>query len=224
MGLEYTELILALEEAFGIQFEEKEISKVTTPRMLGDIAFSRLQHGEAHACQTHRAFCVLRREMASLLGLRRRAITLDTPLDDAIPKKRRKEIWPRLRQAVGARSWPDLVRPRWVTGLSTAASLAVTAACLFSLLDGCGLLLGFFLGCVFLHVVVVKLTVPLRTCIPRHIGSVRDLIPYALTSNEVKWTREGVSIVLKKAVMDVFALPEAKYFEDADFVHDLGMG
>ena len=72
-------------------------------------------------------------------------------------------------------------------------------------------------------VIAVIITMPWKIYIPLQFKSIRDLIPYAITSDRVKWDREGVSIRVKQIVTEQFGLKESKYTEDSRFVEDFGM-
>jgi hypothetical protein len=61
------------------------------------------------------------------------------------------------------------------------------------------------------------------TQIPRGIKTIRDLVPYAVTSEQIKWTRDQVSELVKKIVLEQLNLSEADYREDAHFVDDFGL-
>jgi hypothetical protein len=58
--------------------------------------------------------------------------------------------------------------------------------------------------------------------IPGRIKSVRDLVPYAATSEKLEWSRDEVAQVVRGIVDHVLAAGE-RYCEDADFVRDLGL-
>jgi hypothetical protein len=62
-----------------------------------------------------------------------------------------------------------------------------------------------------------------RTRIPRQLKKIRDLVPYAGTSDHITWTREKVSLTVKMLVMEQLGLSESDYHEDARFAEDLGL-
>ena len=53
--------------------------------------------------------------------------------------------------------------------------------------------------------------------------TVKDLLFFAITSDEISWTREQVSERVKKIVIEQLGLSEDDYFEDADLIRDFGM-
>jgi len=69
----------------------------------------------------------------------------------------------------------------------------------------------------------INLTKKYMTRIPRRIKTIRDLVPYAVTSEQIKWTRDQVSELVKKIVLEQLNLSEADYREEAHFIDDFGL-
>lgn len=67
------------------------------------------------------------------------------------------------------------------------------------------------------------LTEPSRRSIPNRFKTIRDLIPFVVTSNSVSWSCEMVAKVVKKIVIEQLGLKESKYSETASFINDLGV-
>lgn len=132
MGLDGVELVMALEEAFGVELKDEEVFKAVTPRLIGDIIFSKLQATDERVCQSQRSFYVLRRALMRQFGLRRGEVTLDRKLREFIPRERERDLWPALKEAVQARSWPRLVRSRRLVRGCQAVGTALFAACRLS--------------------------------------------------------------------------------------------
>ena len=59
--------------------------------------------------------------------------------------------------------------------------------------------------------------------IPRTHSTVRDLVPFAVTSTEISWSPNDVAWQVKKLVMEQLGVSEKDYREDAHFIHDFGM-
>lgn len=123
MGLDGVELVMVLEESFGVELKDDEVGKAVTPRMVGDLIFAQLSATDEKTCQTQRAFYVLRKELRQLFGLHRKQVTLDTPIRPLMPRRKERELWPQLGVAVAARKWPRLVRPRWMSRSITLPSV-----------------------------------------------------------------------------------------------------
>ena len=228
MGLDGVELVMALEESFGVELKDEEVVKTVTPRMVGDLIFAKLSTTDEKTCQTQRAFYVLRRGMMTPLGLQRTQVNLDAPIRSLMPRHKERELWPQLGVAVAARKWPRLARPRWLSRSITLGGLALWVALpylsiRYSFGLPVGIIGGLFAGGLF-AIFALRFTRPCELYIPTRFKTVRDLIPPVLTSEHIKWTREQVSKLVKKIVMEQLGVPESKYTEDSNFVHDLGMG
>jgi len=59
--------------------------------------------------------------------------------------------------------------------------------------------------------------------IPHRYWRVRDLVPFAVTSEAIAWTRDQVACLVKKLVIEQLGLKPGEYREDANFVKDLGV-
>jgi len=69
-----------------------------------------------------------------------------------------------------------------------------------------------------------RLTRPFRVYIPANIQSVRDMMPYAITSAKLDgWTRDEVSAVVKRLVSDQLGIRESEYTEDSSFSEDFNL-
>jgi acyl carrier protein/uncharacterized membrane protein len=244
MGLEAVELVMELEEAFGVRLEAGEFSGSPTPRMIGDLIFSKLESTKERSCSSQRAFYLLRRMFISTFSLERKTVTPDMPFRNLIPKARERELWQQMKDVIAARQWPALERPLWMSRSLLVVALVIVGlvicASIYSSINTgehaisstiSAMMGGLIRGIVFVMILAVPslvvvdlLTRSFRVCIPSRFQSIRDLIPYALTSERLKWTREGVSIVIKRIVMEQFGIKESEYTEDSRFIEDFGMG
>lgn len=228
MGLDGVELVMALEESFGVELKDDEVVETVTPCLVGDLIFSKLQTTDETVCQTQRAFYILRRAFVSTFNLKRSDVSLDMSFRSLISAEREREVWPQLQVGVAARHWPDLSRPVWMTRLTTACSVAVLALAVFiSFRLHWGLTVGIIIGgilAIVFAIVAARLTIPFKQYIPARLQTVRDLVPLAMTSDSITWTREQVSTLVKRVVMEQLGIPESKYTEDSHFIDDFGMG
>jgi len=224
MGLQGVELIMDFEEAFGIELTDGEAIESVTPRMMGDAIFSKLKATDERTCQSQRAFYILRRALVKMFNVDRKSIKPDTRFRDFIEKSREKEIWEQMRLAVAARSWPKLTLPLTVSRFLTAATLAILSMMVYAAIcsSELGCVGGIILLVVFLRI-SNELAPPYRNYIPPRFKTVRDLVPYAITSDQIKWTREQVSVLVKQIVTEALGVKESEYTEDSRFVEDLGM-
>lgn len=229
MGLDGVELIMAVEETFGVAISDADAATLTTPRRLIDCVLGKLRLNECAACSSQRAFYLLRRAFVQEFGVARRAFSLDTPLTAFFPAGGDiRPVWERLRERVQVRRWPVLRRPLWMSAGITVLSLLVAGGipCWVQYVSPWGGLS--WLAALPLGVAVIagalRVTRPCQTRLPWSARRVRDLVPYAESSSQVEWNRDAVARKVKELVMEILGLAETQYREDADFVKDLGLG
>jgi acyl carrier protein len=230
MGLDGVELVMAFEESFGISINDADAAAAVTPGMVVDLVCRQLDMTDARACQTQRAFYLLRRALMNLTQKPRRAITPTTPLRDLFDTNDARVIWPQLQAAVDARGWPKLARPRWLENLLLVTFVFLVLGLPFLLCRLCtgwflsaGFFVAMFIAALLLMWGVTVVTRPLLRAIPRRLQTVGDLTPWVLTSNQIQWSRELVRTRVKRIVIEQLGIAEAKYSEDANFVRDFGM-
>jgi acyl carrier protein len=126
MGLDSVELVLEVEDAFGLSIPDEDADSLTTVGMLYDYVLAHRFHGTQDACLTSMTFYKLRRGLMLVLQLPRNAVRTSTELSAIIPKRRRR-IWRALEKATGFRL-PFLRRPRWGAALATLTTIGLGIA------------------------------------------------------------------------------------------------
>jgi acyl carrier protein len=218
MGLDGVELVMDLEETFGITIADAEAQECITPAAIIEMVLAKLQLGDERVCMSQRAFYQLRKGLTQAMGVSRRNVTLDTDVRSLAAARPERIVWEDLKKSVQARSWPALVRPPWlVAGLWFL--FLVTFGVLFFLFGGTLAAL----GAVLVGSAAIRITEPLRSRIPPRCSPIRKLVPFAATSDAVVWTREGVVARVRELVISHLGLREEQYREDAHLVKDLGM-
>jgi acyl carrier protein len=230
MGLDGIELILATEEAFGVTLDDVDIAKVVTPRDLGDLVYKQLETTNEEICQNQKAFYILRKVLMKIYGLKRDDITLEFRLDTVIPKDKQKEHWLNLKEFVKARSWPKLLQPQWMLKLRSVSLLflLICPVVLFMIFLPVYIAWSGFLVAVTLMVlfqrVFEKKTMRYRCRIPEIYLTIKALVHFVKTSNDIKWTRDQVQKQLRTVIIEKLGLKESQYNDDSSFVADFGMG
>lgn len=229
MGLDGVELIMALEEAFGVELEDDEASDwaYRTPRSIGDYIFSKLEQSEEGYCLSQRTFYSLRNELIHILKLKRNEVRPDSPLRSFITPDKEKQIWLTLKDGIGAKRWPELARPKWLTRSLVIVSLSVSGATwIYFSSRSMALDSGFTTGvgaAVLFAMTGTLLTRPFKNRIPAFLVTIRDLVPYAVKIDNVAWTRKQVSELVKLTVLEQLDISEEQYNEDYRFIEDYGL-
>jgi acyl carrier protein len=218
MGLDGIELVMALEERFGVTITDAEAEACFTPAAVIELIFGKLRASDERVCVSQRAFYLLRKGLTRALGVSRRSVALSSDIRSFTAGRSDREVWDDLKTAVQARSWPALARPLWLVVslwlLSLGAFCAFFAVFPWYVAAFCTGFLAFFADWI---------TRPLRSRIPARFSRIRELVPFAVTSDVIAWTRDQVASLVKKLVIEQLGLREGQYREDAHFIKDLGL-
>lgn len=122
MGLDGVELIMAWEEAFGVEFSDEDASRIVTPRDAIELIASRVTVTEDAPCLEQRAFYVLRAALRELSSAERRRIRPFTPLSHLWPLAPPDAVAVRLGGRLGLKDAIPLSR------LSTVGELSIWLA------------------------------------------------------------------------------------------------
>lgn len=226
MGLDTVELLLEVEECFGVTITDESAAQLATPRMLAShvaqLLAARLPDDKSAspgACLSQRAFYQLRRILIAETGLSRNALRPETPLLSVFPEPRRA-TWRRLRRSLAARDLPRLTVSTRISTLVqiVAVSLSVLFAAYLTL-PPMALLAAAFAGW-FLSLAICD---RLGTHLPSRLKTLGDLVPYIPVEPPTVW-REGEilqQVCLLTARISGLSLEQID--PDAHFVHDLGL-
>lgn len=125
MGLDGVELIMALEDEFGIEIPDRDLADVRTVGDLHALITAKLAAVAAGGgCPTSAAFYYLRAGLVTATGRERRSITPDSRLSELLPRAGRRRRWRQVLETAGV-YLPPLRFPRAVEGVITVAALAV---------------------------------------------------------------------------------------------------
>ena len=129
MGLDAVEMILAVEEEFGIAIPDADAAGMITPALL--ISYVREAVGsraESQACISLRAFHRVRAGLMKSTGVGRSEVTLRTRINKLFSGPRRMELWKDFQVQASLAALPDLgfgagwlFSPRSVNDLVTVA-------------------------------------------------------------------------------------------------------
>jgi acyl carrier protein len=218
MGLDGVELVMAIEEGFGVTIADAEAEACFTPAAVIDLVFGKLRATDERVCVSQRGFYLLRKGMTQTLGISRRTVDLSADIRSLTAGRSERKVWSELEATVQARSWPALARPRWLTAsmwvLSLGTFCGLFAQFHWAIAAACSALVAY---------IAARGTRPFRSRIPARYSRLRELVPFAVTSDVISWTRDQVASLVKKLVIEQLALREGQYREDAHFVRDLGM-
>jgi acyl carrier protein len=217
MGLDGVELVMAFEEEFGVRIANAEAEICFTPAMVIDLVLGKLRSTEERVCSSQRAFHLLRRAAMETLGVARNRIVPEANLRALFEDRDERQASEVVRARLQARSWPPLARPIWmIAGLWIGSILVFCVGAALVHWSVAAIATVLFAG------TAERATRPFRHCLP--CSKVRDLVPYAMTSDFLSWKRSDVARAVRRIVVEQLGLRDGQYREDARFIEDLGMG
>ena len=230
MGLDSVELILSIEEKFGVEISDEEASRILTVGQMQGLILSKLNLSEERNCLTQQAFHLVRKSATTAFGVSRKALKPDTLLDSFMPRGSRKQDWLKFQSNLGVVQMPELVRPTSVVAIVTSLALVIlVTTAWYGALKGP-------IGTWFLIGVVVaigvgwagsKLTEGLKTEFQEGYSRVRDLARYIVARHpellrrprSKMWTLEEVKCLLREVIIEQTG--EVNFDETSRFVADL---
>ena len=124
MGLDLVEVVMEVEDAFGISISDEDVPTLETVGSLHEYVSKRLGKRLKTPCLTAVAFYRLRRSLMSILGVSRDKLRPSTDLRLLIPVRNRRAVWRRLQASLGL-ELPQLSPSRASIILIVAAPIAV---------------------------------------------------------------------------------------------------
>lgn len=236
MGLDTVELVMEVEEAFGITIPDAEAEKIQTIGDLHHYVLARIDGPTltTPGCLSAAAFYRLRRQLMGRFRVERRRIRPASRLDDLIPSTDRRAEWQRLGECLGWRL-PDLVHPGWVRSVFFGLLLAWAATTIvaWGRLAGFApealmlVIFGLVAGAILLAFAVDRFTRPFATDFPT--ADIRGLIPMVLgtnlgtfrISNPHGWTSRDVWDALISIIAEQAGVAPDQLTESTSFVNDL---
>ncbi len=115
MGLDAVELLMAIEEEFGLEIPDHDAERITTVGEAYNWLRATLQSTPPAKCITQKMFYKVRRALIENYGLSKQSITLDAKIKDLVPAQELKEAWPYL-DLFAELAFPKLDKNWWPMG------------------------------------------------------------------------------------------------------------
>jgi hypothetical protein len=227
MGLDGIELILAFEEAFGVEFTDQDAEQIRTPGDVVRFVLSKRGAAKAEICISQRAFFRVRKILCAN-GVLRSALRPETRLDSIFSAQGRSEKWEQCRGDISQLRWPNLVRPNWLARLLTVLVIAAAACAALTFSDGMEAVLATIFIAIPFGLFARRLTKRFAVCFPE-MSTIGDLArsvamgTKGLLADNEALDRATVSKMVKQIVMNQIGIRESQYGEEKQFVRDLGV-
>ncbi len=251
MGLDVVELIMAVEDTFGIELPDEDAQDVITVGDLHDLVMRKLEgvtsEGSEPRCHSSHVFYRVRRALRDYAQIPRRDITPQSDVHrlfvatGAESPEHRREVWNQFGNALGL-CVPALQLPGGA-GADTAvvlASATVSMAAVWAVAWSAGLsewpvILTFllsvgFAASVFVAIGAYRLTRRFADRIPPHCETVAGLVRDIAQMNSARLIRElgttpqNVWERLREIVALEIAIPIERVTREARFREDLRLG
>ena len=232
MGLDAVELVMDVEESFGIDISNEDAQQFRTVGDLFEFLKCRTDLAPTGTCLSASTFYEIRN------GLRSAGITQrfapSTDLVAVLSKKRsRRSVWNSLAQNTQLKL-PELVRPSWVivanVAITTSASILIALIASGQEVSGV-LFFGVGIACLFIIGFLTSLvTRPLATNFGADFKTFRGLSERVLALNVAKIKNDhgpmgpnDIWVILKNIIVNQLGVDADEVTPDAKFVEDLGL-
>ena len=224
MGLDGIELLLAIEEEFQIVITDEEATNSETPDKLTEVVYSKLRRSNQDVCPSQHGFHKVRKTLIEQFNIPRKAIKLDTPLNDFFGKEHRKKYWVNLLSLLsdGQTVYAPLERPKWLKR-TINLTIPLISFPIFLYFTHFTVVLSFLAACTLIFV-LRTLTIPMKLEFPANFEKVKDLVPIIRSLETKVWDREDVYEKVKEIIVQQLGVKESEVLPDSHFVNDLGAG
>lgn len=227
MGLDVVELVMRIEEEFGIEIGDEDASQISTPGQMHAFLLHKLSIFDGKECATSRVFYRTRRALMEMSGAKRRAIRPATSLETLLPTENRRQHWKHFAEKLQA-PLPALLFPTWFRLLVWLPVLAPIPLVFWSWgFAVCVYWVG--LGVVF-SVFAYKIGAPLAILFPASCQTVGEIARLILPSHlrsqaesERSASSQEVWLSLQAIIADEIGVAIEKVTPDADFIRDLNL-
>jgi len=231
MGLDALELVMAVEEKFGISIENEEAAKALTVGDLKRLVRAKLDVSDTTGCLTQRAFHLIRTNAIAEFGAVRRGLRPDTSLEIVVPQSTRRESWQHFQTVLGVAELPELVRPHSVNLTMTVLVLSTLVLPIwYGALHPEHFGLWMLLGAIVASTLgwgLSRLTRPMKTKFKVGYDRVRDLARFLVAKHPqllgkprtAKWSEEEISCLLRELIIKQLGVTD--FDDNSRFVDDL---
>jgi acyl carrier protein len=225
MGLDAIEIILEVEDCFGITISDAEAEQVRTVGDLAAIVNARLLAASQLRCPSFESFLSIRQFMRDFLNRPQLRLKPSTEIAAIIPLGRRREMWRQLNAWLGETT-PPLRRPRPIAiSIAVISLLAFATGIATAWIDKSFVLIG-FLSAEALAIILCLATIPCCVVPPANVATFGDLTRRltGLTASTNPYIKPDEAFAaLREIIVDALGVKPEQVVPTARFVQDLGM-
>ena len=122
MGLDGVELVMDVEETFGVAIPDELAQKMRTVGDLYEYLLTQCVGDRQSGCLTSAAFYQVRQGICKTLQVERHDVRPATRIDELVRRSSYRRFWDRLQSAMFTLRLPSLGRPSWLSHIIVYAN------------------------------------------------------------------------------------------------------
>ena len=229
MGLDVVELVVRVEEEFGIAIGDEEASYISTVGQLHTLILDKTGALKPSGCASSATFYQLRRALVDLAVAPRNQIAPATSIAALLPAPKRRQLWDEWGEIARVKL-PELEKPRWVSALCWLSFAAtVTGGAVVLTRSNWGIA-SYYAAVWTIGFVAYKWSELRATQLPANCASIGALtatvmkLNYGTNAGDAAPGADEVWNRLKAIVVDETGARPDEVTPNADFIRDLNMG
>lgn len=223
MGLDTVELLLELEDAFGIKIPDNEATGLVTIGDIIDCVASKLGEASGQTCATASVFYQLRRDLVSRFGVTRLSVRPNTSWASLLTPQLFRRFWAKLR--ANEELLPSLrLSHRWILAIWVGATVGGVVFMYYSQSSFIAVVLTALLGLLAHRLSTCLAGIAPQTC--QTIGDTALFIAIRRPTKDIehRMTTAEIEKKVRLIISQELKVPIEKLERELKIVNDLGLG
>lgn len=227
MGLDGVQLVMEIEEEFGITIPDSVYSELRTVGDLVDFCFERIHASKTVSCPSLTSFLSLRRLVRDVSKDPELRIRPRDNIEDCLPESDRKQFWLRLPELLKTTP-PALRRPPWLRKILVFIVLGFGAFLMSFPLWHIEILILILCTTMALGIILHWSTLGFRKRTPdgyETFGEItKRMVGLTIATNPpTDQEYDSIFAIVKRIIIDVLGVDDAEVIPTARFIEDLRM-
>jgi acyl carrier protein len=232
MGLDSVEILVNVENAFGITIANFEAEKITTVGDIHSIVWRSVQGRQSMRCKSQQLYYKLRHVLVTRFKVHKDAVELTASLNDIFPKTNRRLRYRKLEKELQLKLPPLVLPPAWRITLRIAGLMMITGSLVFPLvmvnrfhytrwlyvLPGLGILLT-----VFLSNLLDSARIVFKPAIVEDYTKQVLSLNYATLIQQNGANRKEVEVIINNIIAETIGLELSEISPEKKLQDDLGI-
>ncbi len=228
MGLDGVELVMEIEDEFGITIPDSDASEMRTVGDLVGLCLNRVQSTKTMYCPTSPCFLSLRRLVRDIRNDPDFKLRPRDKVEHCLKNSDRQLLWRRLPELLKTTP-PELQRPSWLRKTLVLVVLGLPILLMAALPWHVGILISIWFVTFAFGLIINWLTIGLRTRMPDGYTTFGDITKRLAGLNIATNPPPGVDyetifLIVKRIIVEELGVDDNEVVPSARFVEDLGVG